>query len=74
MTFYNGFIDHHQNLKKKKLMAETVLSPIIKKLMELLAQEVNLLKGVHRETNSLKDELQIIQPFLKDAEAKLERG
>ncbi|KAM6580881.1 hypothetical protein CsatA_004655 [Cannabis sativa] len=38
-----GFIDHHQNLKKKKLMAETVLSPIIEKLMELLAQELRQL-------------------------------
>ncbi|XP_030511204.1 disease resistance protein RPM1 [Cannabis sativa] len=55
-------------------MAETILSPVIEKLIELLAQEVNLLKGVHREAHSLKDELQIIQPFLKDAEAKMERG
>ncbi|KAM6554162.1 hypothetical protein CsatB_014924 [Cannabis sativa] len=38
-----GFIDHHQNLEKKKLMAETILSPVIEKLIELLAQKVNLL-------------------------------
>ncbi|PON78352.1 NB-ARC domain, LRR domain containing protein [Parasponia andersonii] len=55
-------------------MAETFLSPVIQKLFELLAEEVNLLKGVHREVKSLRDELEIIQPFLRDAEAKLEKG
>ena len=55
-------------------MAETFLGPVIQKLVDLLAEEVNLLKGVHKEANSLKDELEIIQPFLKDAEAKQEKG
>ena len=55
-------------------MAETFLSPVIEKLIELLAEEANLLKEVHKEAKSLKDELEIIQPFLKDAEAKLEKG
>ena len=55
-------------------MAETFLGPLIDKLVELLADKVNLLKGVHKEAKSLKDELEIIQPFLKDAEAKLEKG
>ncbi|GMN60879.1 hypothetical protein TIFTF001_029969 [Ficus carica] len=55
-------------------MAETFLTPVIEKLIELLAEEVSSLKGVHKEAKSLKDELEIIQPFLKDAEAKSERG
>ena len=55
-------------------MAETFLGPVIEKLVDLLAEELKLLKGVHKEANSLKEELEIIQPFLKDAEAKLEKG
>ncbi|KAL5567441.1 hypothetical protein UlMin_024016 [Ulmus minor] len=54
-------------------MAETFLAPIIEKLLDFLGQEVNLTKRVHKEVESLKDELEIIQPFLKDAEAELER-
>ncbi|KAF4384381.1 hypothetical protein F8388_004614 [Cannabis sativa] len=52
-------------------MAETFLSPVIDKLLDLLSQQVTLVKGVHREVESLKDELKIIQPFLIDAEKKL---
>ncbi|EXB54528.1 Disease resistance protein RPM1 [Morus notabilis] len=55
-------------------MSETFLTPVIEKLVELLADEVGLLKGVHKEVKSLKDELEILQPFLKDAEAKSEKG
>ena len=55
-------------------MADTFLGPVIEKLVDLLAQQVSLLKGVRRQVNSLKDELEIIQPFLKDAEAKLSKG
>ncbi|PON51564.1 NB-ARC domain, LRR domain containing protein [Parasponia andersonii] len=55
-------------------MEQTFLGPVIQKLAELLAEEANLLKGVHKEAGSLKDDLEIIQPFLKDAEAKLEKG
>ncbi|EXB50061.1 hypothetical protein L484_007365 [Morus notabilis] len=54
-------------------MAETFLSPIIKKLTELLIEEGFSLKDVHKEVKSLKDELEIIEPFLKDAEAKVEK-
>ena len=53
--------------------ARDVLRLVIEKLTELLTEEVNLLKRVSREVESLKDELNIIQPFLKDAEAKLEK-
>ncbi|EXB54525.1 hypothetical protein L484_006273 [Morus notabilis] len=55
-------------------MAETFLNPVIGKLVELLADEVGLLKGVHKEVKSLKDELEILQPFLKDAEGKSKKG
>ncbi|EXB53730.1 Disease resistance protein RPM1 [Morus notabilis] len=55
-------------------MAETFLSPIIEKLLQLLTEEAKSLKGVGREVESLKDELEIIQPFLRDAEAKSEKG
>lgn len=55
-------------------MADTFLSPVIKKLLELLVEEAKLLKGVQREVEGLKDELEIIHPFLRDAEAKLGKG
>ncbi|EXB87533.1 Putative disease resistance protein [Morus notabilis] len=55
-------------------MAETFLSPVIEKLVDLLAEEINLVKGVHKGVKSLKNELEIIQPFLRDAEAKSEKG
>nr|ASM47225.1 coiled-coil NB-ARC domain protein [Parasponia rugosa] len=55
-------------------MAETFLSPVIDKLVDLQAEQVSLLRGVHREVKSLRDELEIIQPYLIDAEAKLSKG
>ncbi|XP_024027132.1 disease resistance protein RPM1 [Morus notabilis] len=55
-------------------MAETFLSPLIEKLVGLLAEEIYLLRGVRKEVKTLKDELEIIQPFLRDAEAKSEKG
>ncbi|PON78376.1 hypothetical protein PanWU01x14_020140 [Parasponia andersonii] len=51
-------------------MAETFLSRVVKRLVDLLAEQVDLLRGVHGVVNSLKDELKIKQPFPKDAEAK----
>ncbi|KAF4366800.1 hypothetical protein G4B88_018223 [Cannabis sativa] len=56
-------------------MAETFLTPVIEKLLDLLiTQPMILLKGVRKEVKSLKDELKIIQPFLIDAEKKLSKG
>ena len=55
-------------------MAETFLSPVIEKLFDLLVEEAKSLKGVHRDVKSLRNELEIIEPFLWDAEAKLGRG
>ena len=55
-------------------MAETFLTPVIRSLFQLLQDEVKSLKGVHREVESLKRELEIIQSLLKDADAREDRG
>ncbi|GMN52070.1 hypothetical protein TIFTF001_021216 [Ficus carica] len=55
-------------------MAETLLSPLIEKLVELLFEEAQSLKGVRGKVKSLKDELEIIQSYLKDADARLAGG
>lgn len=55
-------------------MVDTVLTPVIYKLIQLLLEEAKLVKGVHREVNSLKEELEIIQCFLRDAGARLPKG
>ena len=55
-------------------MEETFLTPVIDKLVELVFEEAKLFKGVHKEVKSLKDELEIIQPLIKDAQTKSERG
>ena len=55
-------------------MAETVLTPIIDKLQKLLINEAKLFKEVHGEITNLKDELDIIQSFLKDADSRSKRG
>ncbi|KAL0000471.1 hypothetical protein SO802_014252 [Lithocarpus litseifolius] len=51
-------------------MAETAVSLVIENLIPLLVQEARLLKGVHDKVAGIKDELQIIQSFLKDADAR----
>ena len=53
-------------------MAETVVAPVIDRLVQLLITEAKLLKGVNRDVESLKDELESIKSFLKDAEARSE--
>lgn len=59
-------------------MAETFLSPIIQSLVELLIGEaiegMKSLGKIRKQVKSLKAELEIIQPFLRDAEAKSEKG
>ena len=54
-------------------MAETAVSLVIENLIPLLVQEARLLKGVHDKVAGIKDELQIIQSFLKDADARVEQ-
>ncbi|MCH98061.1 NB-ARC domain disease resistance protein, partial [Trifolium medium] len=51
-------------------MAEMAVSFAIDKLLPLLIEEVNLLKGVHKEFADIKDELVSIQAFLKDADRR----
>lgn len=54
-------------------MAESAVSLVIDKLAPLLAQGVQLLKGVHKEVVDIKDDLEAIRAFLKDADSKAER-
>uniref|UniRef100_A0A2N9G1T7 NB-ARC domain-containing protein n=1 Tax=Fagus sylvatica TaxID=28930 RepID=A0A2N9G1T7_FAGSY len=51
-------------------MAETVVSPLIDKLISILTQEAELLSGIDGEVADIKDELESIQSFLKDADAR----
>lgn len=55
-------------------MTETAMTLVIDKLFQLLVQEANLLRGVHKEIVSIRDELESIKCFLKDAEARTEKG
>ncbi|KAL5570105.1 hypothetical protein UlMin_026680 [Ulmus minor] len=55
-------------------MAETLLAPIIDKLLQLLIEEAKLFKGKEDQVNGLKDELEIIQSFLRDADGRSRRG
>ncbi|KAL9356132.1 hypothetical protein Peur_049385 [Populus x canadensis] len=54
-------------------MAESAVSLVVDKLLPLLTQEVKLLKGVHDELVGVKDELEVIRAFLKDADSKAEK-
>ena len=51
-------------------MAEGVVSPLIDKLISLLSGEATLLQDIHEEVADIKDELESIQSFLKDADAR----
>ncbi len=53
-------------------MAESAVSLVIENLAPLLVQEARLLKGIHNKVASIKGELEIIQSFLKDADARAE--
>jgi disease resistance protein RPM1 len=55
-------------------MTETAVTLVINKLFQLLVQEASLLSGVHREIVGIRDELESIKCFLKDAEARTEKG
>ncbi|CAK7340734.1 unnamed protein product [Dovyalis caffra] len=51
-------------------MAESAVSLVVDKLVPLLTQEVELLKGVHEEVADIKRELEVICAFLKDVDSK----
>ncbi|KAJ1410843.1 Virus X resistance protein-like, coiled-coil domain [Sesbania bispinosa] len=53
-------------------MAETAVSLVTDKLISLLSNEVKLLKDVHVQVGWVKDELLLIQAYLKDADEKAE--
>ncbi|RHN67311.1 putative P-loop containing nucleoside triphosphate hydrolase [Medicago truncatula] len=51
-------------------MAEIAVSFAIDQLLPLLTGEINLLKGVHKKFSDIKDELESIRAFLKDADRR----
>ncbi|KAK3220689.1 hypothetical protein Dsin_014659 [Dipteronia sinensis] len=53
-------------------MAESAIAYVAQSLTDLLVQKAEFLKGVHGQVGWLRDELQRIQCFLKDADAKQE--
>lgn len=54
-------------------MAESAVSLVVDRLLSLLTQEVELLEGVRDELVDVKDELEVIRAFLKDADSKAEK-
>ncbi|RHN67310.1 hypothetical protein MtrunA17_Chr3g0101411 [Medicago truncatula] len=51
-------------------MAEMAVSFAVDQLLHLLREEAGLLKGIHNEFANIKDELEIIQASLKDADRR----
>ncbi|PNX74911.1 disease resistance protein rpm1-like [Trifolium pratense] len=51
-------------------MAEIAVSLVIDQLIPLLWEEAKLFKGIHKEFADIKDELESIQAFLKDADKR----
>jgi disease resistance protein RPM1 len=49
------------------------VSLVVDRLLSLLTQEVKLLEGVRDELVDVKDELEVIRAFLKDADSKAEK-
>ena len=51
-------------------MAAEVASALIEKLISLLGEEATLLRDILEEVADIKDELETIQSFLKDADTR----
>ncbi|KAK2439923.1 disease resistance protein RPM1 [Trifolium repens] len=51
-------------------MAETAVLFALGEVFQFLKEETNLLRGVHRDFSDIKDELESIQIFLKDADIR----
>ncbi|KEH32912.1 putative P-loop containing nucleoside triphosphate hydrolase, leucine-rich repeat domain, L [Medicago truncatula] len=51
-------------------MAETAVLFALGEVFKFLKEETNLLRGVHRDFSDIKDELEIILVFLKDADRR----
>ncbi|CAN6443348.1 unnamed protein product [Victoria cruziana] len=54
-------------------MADSAVGFLVNKLNSLLAQEVSLLRGVQEEVEEIKEELESMRSFLRDAEMRKER-
>ncbi|XP_021768111.1 disease resistance protein RPM1-like [Chenopodium quinoa] len=54
-------------------MTEAVVSLVIQNLVPLLVDEATFLSGIHREVAQIKGELESIQSFVRDADAKAEK-
>ncbi|KAL6339365.1 hypothetical protein AAG906_028098 [Vitis piasezkii] len=55
-------------------MAEIAVTTVIDKLVSLVDEEARLLGGVHTQVEDIKTELLYIEAFLKDADAKADKG
>ena len=51
-------------------MAETVVSFALGEVYEILKDKAKLLRGIHKDFSDIKDELESIQAFLKDADRR----
>ncbi|CAL5201245.1 unnamed protein product [Lathyrus oleraceus] len=51
-------------------MAETAVLFALGEVFQFLKEETNLLRGVHKDFSDIKDELESIQVFLKDADRR----
>ena len=54
-------------------MAESAVGLVMENLVPLLVQEARLMKGIHDKVACTKDELEMIQSFLKDADTRAEK-
>ncbi|MCI43964.1 NBS-containing resistance-like protein, partial [Trifolium medium] len=52
-------------------MAEMAVSLVLDQLIPMLTEEAKLLGGIHKEFEDIKDELEYIQAFLKDADKRV---
>ena len=59
---------------KGREMAESAVKLVIQHLIRLLSQEASLLEGIHKKVANIKDELESIHSFLKDADARAKMG
>ncbi|XP_075668606.1 disease resistance protein RPM1-like [Castanea sativa] len=55
-------------------MAEIAVSLVIENLVRVLVHEAKFFMGIHDKVANIKGELEIIQSFLKDADARTEIG
>ena len=51
-------------------MADAAISALTEKLISLLSEKATLLWDIHEDVADIKDELESIQSFLKDADAR----